>query len=209
MIADRQCDALKCPKLFHSVPGSPNNADCMLLDELLQYLQALQQNVHIGVEVLLNQIATVKVSIWQAPRKASMLRAVPSRLIMEMCGTRAQPPALLRLQMQLAPIRESMKAIISQRKLSTPLKLQSFLRCLRSSGHDTSSCRSHTKTFVKSLEFPGHPLAIRKSLSSLVSSMEHIQKQKHKAVWQDDQRPIASLCAVLGMTDARKNNYVG
>ena len=34
-------------------------------------------------------------------------------------------------------------------------------------------------------------------------------KQMHKAVWRDDQRPSASLYAVLDMTDARKNNYVG
>ena len=52
-------DALECWKLFHTALGSPGNDDAIFWDEPFPFPIQLPQDVHIGISILLNQIATV------------------------------------------------------------------------------------------------------------------------------------------------------
>ena len=80
MIAGWQFAALECFKLFHHALGSPNNDDCWFWGQHLQYPSGFDDNVHIGISLVLNQMATVKGVIRNSAPATLVLSVLPYRL---------------------------------------------------------------------------------------------------------------------------------
>ena len=80
MIAGCQFDALECFTLFHHALGSPNNDACWFFDQHLQYPSGFDENVHIGISLVLNQMATLKGLIRNSAPATLALSVLPFRL---------------------------------------------------------------------------------------------------------------------------------